>query len=213
MTAEYQFVRVLDTLFEPKLKLRVTVSIPYQGNSNFEISIDHDPEIDEDRLTMPPPAWLVKSWTSANSAPAPKAVAFESDASRTLAKLPGSARNGESGVRFVMLHLSAGFANIARKVEAAVGMPAGGGYECLHQMLRAAADLPFWDEQVKLGTAEGERRGMAEPPAIGIYLERPLAEQLAANSSFSFSDVSGEDVLFASRLYISQTQLFVGRQW
>lgn len=200
MAAEYQFVRIMNALFEPRLKLRITTTVPYQGGSNFEIAINYDPELHEDRLTMPTPAWLVKIWKSDGSAAAPESVAFESDASRTLAKLPGSGRDSGSVVKFVMLHLSAGFANVARKVEAtARGIPAGGGYEFLYQMLKAAADLPFWDEQVRLMMLEPERRSTSEPPTIGIYLERALAEQLAANSSFSFDAGHGEETLLRIR--------------
>lgn len=197
MAARYNFVQVLNALFEPDLKLRIAIVKPYSdGYSNFQIEIAVDPEIDAHNLTMPPPAW----WPKAGSRPA--SIAFQSDQSRTATTLWGSVDAQPTHIRGVLKEMSRGFAYDAGKLEEAIGDKAAGqGFELLHHIVKAAIDLPFWDEEAELA-ARDVRRRTVPPPApmtIGLYLERPLAEQLAAASSFSFDDSVAGDVLVARR--------------
>ena len=202
MTAEYNFVRVLYALFEPHLKLCITAAVPYEANSRFEIRIDHDPEIDPAELTMPPPPWLARRWAASSKPPQTQFVPFRSENSTTVTSLYGRIERTTGRIKYVLMKMSRGFAYDALKIEEAVEpLAAGGGFELLHQSLKAAIALPFWDEEAELRAQPGRGAGelQSPPPTIGIYLERAVADELAANSSFSFDETLSGDVLLVER--------------
>ena len=191
MTAEHNFVRVMYALFEPNLKLRVTISTPYEANSNFEIAVDHDPAIDADKLTMPAPSWMFAGPPESRPQGSPTEIPFWSNRRRLVARLSGDLLPDADRLRFRLKDHGGGFGYDASRLEEATGVEPGEGFELIRRIIEGAIDLPYWDDRARMEARDG-----VEPArTVELHLQRSLAEQLAAGSRFSFEDAGGGDVL------------------
>jgi hypothetical protein len=201
MTAAYKFVQVDDVLFEPRLKLRVTAVILYDGRGECEIQISHDHRINARRLTMAAVVSIAEARAALAGRPAPpRVVPFRSGELRRVAGLTGSLKERPGEYNFVVERRGLDLAAEAGKVADAVGATSAEGFEILHQILRAAVRLPLWDERPRYQAHVAAEKGRPAPPPtmVGVFLERPLAETLAAHSSFEY-DAGGLGMVAVAR--------------
>ena len=197
------FVPVLHHLAEPDLRLWICANMGREYESGqFEIVLEHDPEMRRDTLLRPLSPWLLAIWERTNRGKPPPAS--EPNRSVEAVKLAsfGVTHTLEAGeVRLLMHHAHQNVARSAARLEQALNLsPGGSGFQLIVDTLKASVRLPTWDYQAQSEVRDRENRLIPGPPRrwVSLYLERALALELAASSDFSF-DGDADYVLLARR--------------
>lgn len=192
MAFEINFIPVLYAMVEPDLKLVVTCASSRESMVTDYIHVEFDPEIGLDRLTMERTEAEKERWVRLNPTPPPLKL-FSSKKTEWVTNIHFHLIREEDRIRLLIKNSDHGFRYDARLIEMKNEHDwAGHGYELVHAVLRAAIEVPALDNEAKLYGQPPKKR-------IALYIERPLAEELAARSSFSFDPSEQGDVLVAER--------------
>jgi hypothetical protein len=196
MIIENNFIVVADgALIDPVLKLRLSFGRWEPGyggaiTATQVLKLHYDPEIQADRMTMPLPedrrkrllllGPIIKDWQ-----------VFESDQSRKILELILNIMRGDQEVKLLISAGEHGFklknSLLQQKVPEEIQR---NSYNIIKYVLESSLIFPLWDKE----EGNGGRR-----TSISLYIERPLADELAANTDFNFDRSLDGPVLVVSR--------------
>jgi hypothetical protein len=129
----------------------------------------------------------------------PAEIPFWSNRRQAVASLWGEFLPEPDCLKFRLKDLGRKFSYPAERLEEVTGVAAGQGFELIRQIVERAIDLPYWDDRARMEARDSASRGVEPVRTVELLMQRSLAEQLAANSRFSFDDAGGDDVLVGRR--------------
>lgn len=197
------FLPVLQCLAEPTLRLWISAHMSREyEHGEFEIVVEHDPELRPDALLRPLSFWHESLWRSANPGrPAPEAEPNKSVEAVKLASFGVTHTFVPGEVRLLMRHAYQSLGARASRLEQALDLSSrGSGFQLIVDILKASVRLPVWDYQAQVEVRHIRGHVLSSPPRqwISLYLERDLAVELAASSNLSLEGAA-DDLLLASR--------------
>jgi hypothetical protein len=192
MVLSIKFVPVLYAMIELDLKLIVTCGTDRENISPGFIRVQHDPEMDSEHLTEERSEEEKRSWSRVNTSPPPLRLRNFMKFER-VTDIHFKASHDGDDLKLLIENSNHGFRYAARLIEMTNECRLEGhGYEVLFAVLNAALEDKSLDEEALIFKERPKRR-------IALYLEHPLAEELAARSPFDFDRLQNGDVLFAAR--------------
>lgn len=183
----------MHALFETNLKLRVGVTRPYSDNYNdFQIYIEHDPEIMADRLTMPRPA--------SDDAGPTRSEPFRSERSVELTRITGRINHLPQVLDLVIRSSDGGFDRDIRLIEQRCEPLRGRELSIIYHALKAAVRLPAWDaENVTVRDADGIVRSASSRERVRMLVQPGPASQFANHGLLRLVSPPTGNVLLSER--------------
>lgn len=164
-------------------------------HGEFEIVVEHDPEMRSDALLRPLSPWLASLWSNANPGkPAPESEPNQSVKAVKLASFGVTHKLAPGEVRLLMRHAYQSLVVSASRLEQTLNLSgAGSGFQLIVDVLTASVRLPVWDYEAQSEVRDMQGHVLSGPPRqwISLYLERDLAVELAASSNLSLEGAAG----------------------
>ena len=192
MAFQVNFIPVLYAMIEPDLKLIVTCAAARETMVTNYVSIQHDPEMNRDHLTEEASEKDKIRWARNNVTSCPPNLAnyrnFE-----PVTDISFNPIRNENELQLLFRGREDGFETPAALIERTNPENLKGlGYEVILASLKAALECKELDQD-----AIGDRKRPKN--RIAFFLDRALADEIAAHSSFDFDRSQHGDVLLAAR--------------